>query len=121
MTDFNQTSDEIQLAMFNLAMPYLQRINGLLDEISIHYRDGEMNKYAWTIRSLYREIAPKLSEEERKEWTTAFWKAMSMVKENHAKHIIMLEHLELRLRDHLEKRGMLVPSASDRRFMKGVQ
>lgn len=135
------------ISMFNLAMPYLGRINSLLSKISDHYLDGHFDKMAWALKALYRELSPKLNKTERKEFLDLFNKAMmarserfkllkeigkdKFTTEAERKKIVInsfkqkktwhegLEDLDILLREYLEDRGMLVPNMSDPRFLKG--
>jgi len=110
------------MAAFNLAMPYLERINLLLSEISSSYRNGDSLKMMFSLRSLYREIAPKLNSTERKDMKTKFGdlkkKRVITMKEKED-FFEELEEIDIQLRDYLEARGMLIPNSSDPRFMFG--
>lgn len=120
MVDKNQDKTDIELAKFNLALPFLTRINDLLNEISYSYRRGEVDQMKWALRGLFREIASKLSDKERGYFENNLWaKLQSSKKRNEA--FFYCEKIDLWLRDRIEERGLGIPSETDRRFFSGVR
>jgi len=65
-------NNERDLSKFNLALPYLNRINSLLSAISSTYIRGDLSKMCWCLKALYREISPKLSPQEKTKFETQF-------------------------------------------------
>ena len=113
-------TEQNELTLFNMAMACLNRINKLLSTISSAYMIGDPMKMGWALRALFREIAPKLSDEERTEFHTMFAEAIKS-KMDRSMFFKYLETIDVWLRDKLEERGMLIPSAKDRRYFSGIK
>jgi len=56
-----------ETAAFNFALPYLLRINQVLNSNYTEFKNHNTAGFALNLRQLYRELAPWLKPEERKE------------------------------------------------------
>lgn len=112
---------EFELAKFNMALPFLQRINDLLSEISRAYRNGELFRMKWGLKALYREIACKLTTKERNFFEKDIWVNKVMKSKSPAESFSHCEYADLWLRDRINERGLGIPAENDRRFFSGVK
>lgn len=145
-----ESEPEVQdMSAFNLALPYLNRINELLSLSSHYFIMKKLDSLARVLKAIFIEVSPKLSNKERIEFTKRLNEALKsrriwviakskgdnltflekmdnvnykkMASVNYKKYEDLLEGLDIWLRDRLEAQGMLIPSAKDPRFMQGIR
>lgn len=118
-------NDTRETAAFNLALPYLMRVNSILNSNYTCFRNGDISTFAINLRQLCRELYPWLIVDEKKnidELTpirNRFKELAKTPKTNKEKIWEQLEELEMHLRMHFKKLGMLMPRLSDPRFLFG--
>ena len=118
-------NDSRETAAFNLAMPYLLRINSVLNANYNEFKKGNIGGFAVNLRQLYREIKPWLRQTPKKEvddvtpFEQAFVKLSKIPKKNTDAIWKQMEEIEMMLRQHFKELGMLMPKVNDPRFLFG--
>jgi len=112
-----------ETAAFNLAMPYLTRINGVLNSNYTAFKNSDTRMFAINLRQLYRELAPWLISEEgrdeKKEIKDALKELSQIPKKYKEKIWEKMEDIEDIMRVHFKALGMLMPKVTDPRFLFG--
>lgn len=114
-----------ETAAFNLAMPYLQRVNSILNSNYTEFKNGNNRAFAMNLRQLYRELVPWLVIDEKKQidetkpFIEAFDKLSKIPINQKDKLWSQMEQIEMLMRIHFKKLGMLMPRLSDPRFLFG--
>lgn len=121
--------DTRETAAFNLALPYLMRVNTVLNSNYTSFKSGDNTNFAINLRQLYREIYPwllvkpatinKKAIDEVTPLKTAFDELAKIPKNNREKIWQKLEDIEMMLRAKFKELGMLMPKLSDPRFLFG--
>ena len=110
-----------ETAAFNFAMPYLLRINQVLNSNYTEFKNHNSAAFALNLRQLYRELAPWLKVEEKDELQKEF-DVLSRIPKNEVNAIWrQLEDIEMSMRSHFKQLGMLMPKLSDPRFLFSAQ
>ena len=119
------SSESREVAAFNLAMPYLTRINSVLNSNYTEFKAANSRGFVLNLKQLYRELIPWLViDEERgidqtKEIVDGF-KALSKIPKQDRDAIWeKMEEIEGIMRIHFKQLGMLMPKVSDPRFLFG--
>ena len=114
-----------ETAAFNLAMPYLTRVNGILNSNYTEFKAGNSRGFAINLRQLYRELVPWLciipekDVDERKDLLRMF-KELSLIPRVKKESIWnKMEEIEMEMRIHFKALGMLMPKVNDPRFLFG--
>ena len=114
-----------EMAAFNLAMPYLTRVNGILNSNYTEFKSGNMRAFAINLRQLYRELYPwlvvdkKNKIDEKKAIREAFQELAQMPKTDKEKIWEKMEEIEMLMRGHFKSLGMLMPKVTDPRYLFG--
>lgn len=117
--------DSRETAAFNLALPYLNRVNSILNSNYTEFKNGNARLFAINLRQLYRELVPWLRVEETKkldEITPLKLKfaELSKIKQTDKEKLWeKMEDIEIIMRMHFKLLGMLMPKISDPRFLFG--
>lgn len=117
--------DTKETAAFNLALPYLMRVNTILNSNYTAFRNGDISTFAINLRQLSRELYPWLKVDEKKEidevseLKAMFEELAKTPKYNKDKIWEQLEGIEMHLRMHFKQLGMLMPKLNDPRFLFG--
>lgn len=121
--------DTRETAAFNLALPYLMRVNSVLNNNYTAFRNGDNTTFAINLRQLSREIYPwlivkkgtngKPDVDEVTPIKTAFFDLAKIPKHEREKIWNKLEDIEMMLRMKFKELGMLMPKLSDPRFLFG--
>jgi len=115
--------DNRETAAFNLAMPYLQRVNSVLNANYVEFKNGNISSFAINLKQLYRELYPWLKKDNKLDDLTPFKDAfteLAKIPQNKKDQIwIKMEDIEMMLRKHFKDLGMLMPKVSDPRFLFG--
>lgn len=112
-------------AAFNLAMPYLTRINSILNSNYTEFKNGNTRAFAINLRQLYRELVPWLIVDTNKKMDEkapikkAFAALSSINKANKELIWEKMEDIENLMRGHFKALGMLMPRLNDPRFLFG--
>jgi len=106
-----------ETAAFNVAMPYLFRINQILNSNYNAFKMHNAAEFALNLRQLYRELAPWLKEDEKKEIQTDFDILARIPKFDQTAVWRQLEDIEMDMRAHFKALGMLMPKMQDPRFL----
>jgi len=117
------------MAAFNLAMPYLTRINSILNSNYLAIKNGDTRLFAINLKQLYRELVPWLVVktddnpdkciDEKTPINDAFDELSKMDKRNKDAIWEKMEDIEMMMRYHFKALGMLMPKVSDPRFLFG--
>jgi len=110
-----------ETAAFNFAMPYLFRINHILNSNFTEFKNHNSAGFALNLRQLYRELAPWLKEDEQKEIRKQFTELSKIPKVETERVWNQLENIELHMRTHFKALGMLMPRVQDPRFLFSKQ
>jgi len=114
-----------ETAAFNLAMPYLTRVNSILNSNYTEFKIGNTRAFAINLRQLYRELIPWLildpvkDIDQRKPILDAFDELAKLSQKNKDKIWEKMEDIEIIMRSHFKALGMLMPRVSDPRFLFG--
>jgi hypothetical protein len=114
-------------AAFNLALPYLSRVNSILSSNYNAFNTGNVRLFAINLRQLYRELDSWLIIDKKKDLDEinpikqAFKDLAKMPQSNKEAIWEKMEEIEMTLRRHLKERGMLMPKTNDPRFLFGNQ
>jgi hypothetical protein len=108
-----------ETAAFNLALPYLNRINSVLNSNYLEFKNGNTRTFAVNLRQLYRELAPWLITEEMDLLKVQFKELSKISKTNKEKIWEKMEDIEMMMRVHFKHLGMLMPKLTDPRFLFG--
>ena len=117
--------DSRETAAFNLALPYLNRVNSILNSNYVEFKSGNTRAFAINLRQLYRELEPWLIVEpnhnidEKNTLTIAFEELASIPKQKHEDIWKKMEEIEMIMRRHFKALGMLMPKLTDPRFLFG--
>jgi len=115
--------DTRETAAFNLALPYLMRVNSILNSNYNEFKNGNIGGFAVNLRQLYRELFPWLVKDEKRDDISPLKKefeALSKIpKHNRTKIWEKMEEIEMVLRQHFKDLGMLMPKVNDPRFLFG--
>lgn len=118
-------NDTKETAAFNLALPYLMRVNTILNSNYTCFRNGDSSTFAINLRQLCRELYPWLVVDVKKEKDEVtpikdmFDELSKIPKSNKEKIWAKLEEIEMHLRMHFKQLGMLMPKLNDPRFLFG--
>lgn len=122
-------NDTRETAAFNLALPYLMRVNSVLNSNYTAFRNGDNTTFAINLRQLSREIYPwllvkkgmngKPDIDEVTPLKEAFEELARIPKNKRDKIWNKLEDIEMMLRLKFKELGMLMPKLSDPRFLFG--
>ena len=114
-----------ETAAFNLAMPYLTRVNGILNSNYTEFKAANTRGFAINLKQLYRELVPWLVVDKNKKIDQTKeiideFKALSKIPRQE-KNLIWdkMENIEMLMRIHFKQLGMLMPKISDPRFLFG--
>jgi len=122
MSSYNSSRET---AAFNLAMPYLMRVNLILDSNYREFKNGNISMFAVNIKQLYRELYPWLVKNEKKNideitpMEIEFEQLSKISKLDKSKLWKKMERIELLMRVHFKELGMLMPKVSDPRYLFG--
>jgi len=114
-----------EMAAFNLAMPYLNRVNSILNSNYTEFKNGNIRAFAINLRQLYRELSPWLvinktkNIDEKKPFEDAFKKLAQTSKKNSEEIWVQMEAIENMMRDEFKALGMLMPKVTDSRYLFG--
>jgi len=112
-----------ETAAFNLAMPYLTRINGVLNSNYTAFKNSDSRMFSINLRQLYRELGPWLivegDRDEKGEIKKAFKELSKISKADKEKVWEKMEDIENTMRIHFKALGMLMPKVTDPRFLFG--
>lgn len=114
-----------ETAAFNLAMPYLTRVNGILNSNYVEFKAANTRGFAINLKQLYRELIPWLvvdtfkKIDQTKEIRDEF-ELLSKIP-RHKKDEIWnkMENIEMLMRIQFKQLGMLMPKVNDPRFLFG--
>jgi len=116
-------NDSRETAAFNLALPYLTRINSILNSNYTEFKNGNISAFAINLRQLYRELCPWLVIDEKRDDITplkVLFSALAKIPKNKPSQIWeKMEEIEMELRKHFKDLGMLMPKVNDPRFLFG--
>jgi len=114
-----------ETAAFNLAMPYLTRVNSILNSNYTEFKAGNTRGFAINLRQLYRELVPWLFVDKTKEidqpaQMKKLFKELSLIPKHKTEAIwTKMEDIENEMRIHFKQLGMLMPKVTDPRFLFG--
>lgn len=112
-----------ETAAFNLALPYLTRINAILNSNYNVFKKGDAPMFLINLRQLYRELDPWLKKDNKVDEKTPvqelFSELSKIPKTDKQKIWGKMEEIEMKLREHFKTLGMLMPKISDPRFLFG--
>lgn len=121
--------DTRETAAFNLAMPYLNRVNAILNSNYVEFKNSNIRGFSINLKQLYRELKPwlrKIPDKEIDEITPIDDLFEQLAKlpqpttpQRKEKIWEKMEEIEDILRDHFKKLGMLMPKVTDSRFLFG--
>ena len=115
--------DSRETAAFNLALPYLTRVNQILNSNYTEFRNGNIGAFAINLKQLYRELNPWLHKDDKTDdltpLKTLFDDLSKIPKNNKEKIWNKMEEIEMKLRQHFKDLGMLMPKVNDPRFLFG--
>jgi hypothetical protein len=118
--------DTREIAAFNLALPYLQRINSVLNNSYVEFKRGNIGGFAINLRQLFRELRPWLSDDRKVEdigevtsLKNKFAVLAKIEKKDKEKIWAQMEEIEMELRVHFKALGMLMPKMDDPRYLFG--
>jgi hypothetical protein len=114
-----------EMAAFNLAMPYLTRVNGILNSNYTEFKAGNARGFSINLKQLYRELVPWLTVDkvrgidQTKELRDAFTALSKIPKHNKDAIWNKMEDIEMMMRIQFKQLGMLMPKISDPRHLFG--
>ena len=115
--------DTRETAAFNLALPYLTRVNNILNSNYTEFRNGNIGGFAINLRQLFRELRPWLVKDEKRndiEPLEKLFTELSLInKKNRTLIWKKSEEIEMALRQQFKDLGMLMPKVTDPRFLFG--
>lgn len=120
---YNPASRET--AAFNLAMPYLIRVNQILNSNYSEFKAGNTRGFVINLRQLYRELVPWLyvdktkGIDQKKELKDMFVELSKIPKNKTDAIWNKMEDIENEMRINFKQLGMLMPKVSDPRFLFG--
>ena len=112
-------------AAFNLALPYLMRVNSILNSNYLEFKNSNDRMFAINLRQLYRELVPWLLEDAKKgiqektEIEDEFSELAKIPKKDKEKIWAKMENIENIMRAHFKNLGMLMPKIRDPRYLFG--
>lgn len=116
-------NDTRETAAFNLALPYLTRVNNILNSNYTEFRNGNIGGFATNLRQLFRELYPWLVKDDKRDDITPMkihFKQLANIPKNKPTALwFKLEEIEMVLRQHFKDLGMLMPKVTDPRFLFG--
>jgi len=117
--------DSKETAAFNLAILYLGRVNSILNNNYVNFKNGSTELFAINLRQLYRELVPwlvidKVKKIDEREPLKKSFKELATIPKN-KKELIWekMEDIEMEMRIHFKQLGMLMPKVTDPRFLFG--
>lgn len=110
--------DNKETAAFNLAMPYLYRVNTVLNSNYTAFKNHDAPIFLHNLKQLRRELIPFLKDPKEKDEIKKQFEELAKIP-NYKKEIIWnkMEDIEILLRQHFKDLGMLMPKISDPRFL----
>ena len=114
-----------EVAAFNLALPYLMRVNSILNSNYTEFRNGNTRAFAINLRQLYRELEPWLVQspskrvDEKTPILDMFEELAKIRKKNPELLWNKMEAIEIELRRNFKSLGMLMPKINDPRNLFG--
>lgn len=112
-----------ETAAFNLALPYLNRVNGILNSNYTEFKNGNIRAFAINLRQLYRELVPWLvvdnKTNEREPLENLFKELAKIPIKEKDRLWTKMEEIEMVMRMHFKSLGMLMPKLTDPRFLFG--
>ena len=114
-----------ETAAFNLALPYLNRVNSILNSNYTAFKNANNREFAINLKQLYRELMPWLITDktkkidEKKEIMDAFEELSKIPTKKREKIWNKMEEIENIMRTHFKQLGMLMPKVTDPRFLFG--
>lgn len=114
-----------ETAAFNLALPYLNRVNAILNNNYVQFKNGNPTMFAINLRQLYRELIPWLyvdkvkQIDQPKEFVDKFKELSKINSKDKEKVWEKLEEIEMMMRVDFKALGMLMPKINDPRFLFG--
>lgn len=117
MADFK--TDE---SAFNFAVEYLKRISLSLSMCEQFATLNNADGWISWLRVVFRQLSCKLNDKEVEEFNNYFKKINILLNDKSKRHternkiLYLLDDLETKLRQRLQKKGMLLPSKEDPRF-----
>jgi len=116
-------NDSRETAAFNLALPYLTRVNNILNSNYTTFRNGNIGGFAINLRQLFRELRPWLVKDDKRDDITPLKKEFAALakipKSDKTRLWNQMEDIEMLLRQHFKDLGMLMPKVTDPRFLFG--
>ena len=122
---YDSGSSSRETAAFNLAMPYLMRVNQILNSNYTEFKNSNLRGFAINLRQLYRELVPWLIVDKTKELDeqgdliNAFLDLSKIPAKEVDKIWRKMEDIENMMRIHFKQLGMLMPKVNDPRFLFG--
>jgi len=127
--DFERGDEQ---ATFNMAVAYLKRIDYLLNTANSCSMNDDLPAWFKTLKAIYREIVPKLLEDEEKKIKTLIDDTNKVLNKHGITRVAFpypqkfygeiypkLDELDTTLRKLINKKGLLMPKSSDPRFALG--
>jgi len=114
-----------EMAAFNLAMPYLTRVNGILNSNYVEFKAANSRGFSVNLKQLYRELVPWLTVDvargidQTKELRDAFTALAKIPKHNKDAIWNKMEDIEMMMRIQFKLLGMLMPRIQDPRHLFG--
>jgi hypothetical protein len=109
-----------ETAAFNLALPYLNRVNSILNNNYVEFKRANSPAFAKNLRQLYRELRPWLTKAEEYQPIKDEFEALSKIPAADKEKIWnKMEDIEMLMRQHFKDLGMLMPKITDPRFLFG--
>lgn len=116
-------NDSRETAAFNLALPYLTRVNNILNSNYTEFKNGNLGGFGTNLRQLFRELYPWLVKDDKRDditpMKTHFTQLSKISKKNKTLLWRKMEEIEMELRQHFKDLGMLMPKVTDPRFLFG--
>lgn len=116
---------ERETASFNLAMPYLSRVNSVLNSNYTAFKNNDDRTFAINLHQLLRELSPWLQVNPDKKIDQIapikkmFDELSKMQKKDREKRWKKMEEIEMAMRLEFKMLGMLMPKITDPRFLFG--
>lgn len=108
-----------EMAAFNLALPYLTRVNSILNANYVEFKNKDAGAFALNLRQLYRELYPWLRENDIIIIKKYFLQLSKIPQPNRDMVWRKMEDIENLMRAHFKQLGMLMPKVEDPRFLFG--
>lgn len=116
--DYKKDDNSESLA-FNIAKEYAYKIGEHLEDFDKYWSVGNLRKSLWSLKSVWHKFQAFCEVEEYATMEKKFVKLQQLFLKKESKHIINkdLEHLYFLLVQKLNNKGLLIPVASDPKFM----